>query len=79
MTATTTAAPAGFLAPETTADEPNFFGDLHKGPTLGEVETSWTPEEGILVHVGAGEGMTVDKARQLLADLRDVLGRVEGL
>jgi hypothetical protein len=55
------------------------FPALRKGPAAGDVETTWTPEEGFLVYVGDSEGMTVEEARKLAADLRGVLERVEGL
>ncbi|GAA1276948.1 hypothetical protein [Arthrobacter pascens] len=70
---TTTTAPAGFTIPATVG------GNIHKGPAAGDVETTWTPEEGFLVYVGDSEGMTVDEARKLAADLRGVLERVADL
>jgi hypothetical protein len=73
------AAPAGFTALATTPAQAELSGDLHRGPAAGTVETSWSPEEGVLVYVGDSDGMSMDAANQLLADLRGVLGRVAGL
>ncbi|AOT04946.1 hypothetical protein [Arthrobacter sp. U41] len=74
MSTTTIAAPAGFNSLATTAGEVELSGDLHKGPGAGTVETTWSPEEGVLVYVGDSEGMSVDAARELASDLLSVLG-----
>ncbi|NKX55393.1 hypothetical protein [Arthrobacter mobilis] len=47
------------------------------GPAAGLVTTSW--EDGVTtVHVDVEENLTVEQARQLLADLGEVLAKLEG-
>ena len=72
----TTTAPAGFIQQPADAF---MGGDIHRGPAAGDVETTWTPAEGFLVHVGDAEGITLAEAAQLAEDLRRVLEGVASL
>jgi hypothetical protein len=43
------------------------------GPAEGRVNTTWTPSEGLVVHVEEGEDLTLEAAEKLLSDLSNVL------
>ncbi|MFD1211003.1 hypothetical protein ACFQ36_02970 [Arthrobacter sp. GCM10027362] len=64
--------PAGFaMVPDS-----DVLGVGYVGPSAGLVSTSW--EDGLtMVHVDVEDFVTVDEARQLLADFTAVLARLE--
>lgn len=62
-------APAGFI----NAPREVFGSAAWTGPCEGRVSTTWTPGEGILIHVEEPEDLSRAQAEQLLVQLSKVL------